>query len=145
LLELTANTLLAEQTTAGGFVESLFVRPRSGRNLKLMAGHILAARGRGALVGERFARTLAVLRPKHDRVHTHWSRYSRRWNEPDLFDSWFRMLSLARIDSALRPGAATQWGFIDYPGIGCHRSLHASHGRRKSGAASDLECETRHA
>jgi hypothetical protein len=50
--------------------------------------------------------------------------YSREWGESSLWDSWFRMLSVARIQAALHPSEATQWGFIDFPGIGYHRSLH---------------------
>lgn len=81
-----------------------------------------------ALFKERLRYAATLKRPKHDRIHTHWSRYQRRWDESDLWDSWFRMLTLARIECAFDPARAAAWGFIDYPGIGWHPSL-----RRPSG------------
>ena len=122
LLQRTADTLLSEQNPDGGFCESLRVRPRSLENLSRSWSHLLAGRGQARRERIRFALTL--LRPVHDRIHTHWSQYSREWGESDLWDSWFRMLTLARIDCALDPELAANWGFIDYPGIGFHPSLH---------------------
>jgi hypothetical protein len=75
------------------------------------------------LFAERLRYGLALQRAKHDRIHTHWSGYSRRWDESDLWDSWFRMMTLARIDAALDHQPAAGWGFINYPGIGYHPSL----------------------
>lgn len=118
LLLRTATTILAEQNADGGFAESLRVRPRSLANLGRVAAHIAA--GRGAARIERLRHGLTLQRPKHNRVHTHWSRYSRGWGESDLWDSWFRMLAVARIQVALQPARASAWGFINYPGIGFH-------------------------
>lgn len=128
LLERTANTLLGEQNADGGFCESRRVRSRSVSQLAGFVRHIAAAWGNPGAFRERLRYGLTLQRPRHDRIHTHWSRYSRRWDESDLWDSWFRMLALARIDVALHPGHAGQWGFIDYPGIGYHPSLR--HGAR---------------
>lgn len=119
LLRRTAATILAAQNPDGGFGESRFVRPRSPANLWRTARHVLAATGRARTERARYALTL--LRPKHDRIETHWTNYSREWNESDLWDSWFRMLSIARIEVVLGNAAASDWGFIDYPGIGFHR------------------------
>lgn len=123
LLMKTAAAIRSEQRPDGGFAESLLVRPRSAANLRTFAFHILRARGNGPLFAERLRQGLTLQRPKHDRIHTHWSQYSRRWDESDLWDSWFRMLALARIEVALDPACAGRWGFIDYPGIGYHPSL----------------------
>jgi hypothetical protein len=123
LLASTAATLLAEQNPDGGFCESHRVRPRSWANLTGFTRHVWAARGNRGAFRERLRYALTLQRPKHDRIHTHWSRYSRRWDESDLWDSWFRMLALARIDVTLHPVHAANWGFIDYPGIGYHPSL----------------------
>lgn len=121
LLARTASTLLSEQNADGGFGESQRIRPRSVANLRRSAAHVLAGRGRARI--ERLRYALTLLRPAHDRIHTHWSRYSREWGESDLWDAWFRMLALARIDCAFDPAQSSQWGFIDYPGIGFHPSL----------------------
>ena len=123
LLFRTAASIVVEQRPDGGFAESIRVRPRSLRNLGMFASHTLAARGNWSLFAERMRYALTLQRPKHDRIQTHWSRYSRRWDESNLWDTWFRMLALARIDVAINPENASRWGFIDYPGIGYHPSL----------------------
>jgi hypothetical protein len=123
LLRRTRDTILAEQAPEGGFAESRRIRPRSLANLRSAVGHVAASWSNRPLLAERLRYNLALQRPKHDRIHTHWSRYSRRWDEPNLWDSWFRMLTLARIDAAFDPARAGEWGFIDYPGIGFHPSL----------------------
>lgn len=125
LLRRTAATIMSEQRPDGGFSESIRVRPRSLENLRMFAYHTLEAIGKGPLFNERLRYALTLQRPKHNRIHTHWSCYSRRWDESDLWDSWFRMLALARIDVALHPEHSKNWGFIDYPGIGFHPSLRS--------------------
>ncbi len=121
LLKTAKKTILSEQNDDGGFCESHYIRPRSLTNLKKTLNHVLAGEGRAKV--ERIRYGLTLLRPKNDRIHTHWSKYSRRWNESDLWDSWFRMLTIARIDVAFDPKKISEWGFIDYPGIGFHPLL----------------------
>ena len=121
LLLLTAETILVEQNADGGFCESHRIRPRSFDNMLLSFKHAFAAKGEAKI--ERIRQAITLLRPKHSRIHTHWSQYSRCWNESDLWDSWFRMLTIARIDIALEPVRINEWGFIDYPGIGFHHLL----------------------
>lgn len=123
LLELTATTLMSEQISDGGFCESLYVRPRSFGNYKCFINHILSSVKNRDLFLERLRYGLTLQRPRHNRIHSHWSSYSRRWNGSDLFDSWFRMLTLARIQVALDPSKSCEWGFINYPGIGFHSVL----------------------
>ncbi|MCB1959397.1 MAG: hypothetical protein KDE68_02545 [Rhodocyclaceae bacterium] len=122
LLQLTARTLLGEQNEDGGFGESQRVRPWQLVGMLRHARHVFGAPTRDALI-ERGRYWLALSRPRNARIHTHWSRYSRRWNESDLWDTWFRMMAIARIDVAFAPERARHWGFIDYPGIGYHASL----------------------
>lgn len=126
LLRMTAATILSEQQPDGGFCESLFVRPRSAANMLRSARHVLVTLPNVPATLERVRYALALQRPYHDRIATHWSAYSRRWDESDLWDSWFRMLSLARIECAIDPAAVTRWGFIDFPGIGYHPSLRVT-------------------
>lgn len=121
LLMHTAKTILSEQNDDGGFCESIYVRPRTFSNVMRSLKHVIS--GRGAARTERLKYSITLLRPKHNRIHTHWSKYSRRWNESDLWDSWFRMLAVAKIDVALNPKRISEWGFINYPGIGYHSAL----------------------
>lgn len=123
VLERTASTLLSEQNLDGGFCESRKVRPQSTAQMAGFVRHVWAAHGNPAALRERLRYGLTLQRPKHNRIHTHWSLYSREWSESDLWDSWFRMLALARLDVAVHPEHTGHWGFIDYPGIGYHPSL----------------------
>lgn len=125
LLSRTNETIISEQKTDGGFCESLNVRPRSISNLMGFAGRVITAMNNRHLFIERLRYAATLQRPKHDRIRTHWSNYSRGWNESDLWDSWFRMLTIARIDVAMDSSRAANWGFINYPGIGFHPSLAA--------------------
>ncbi len=126
LLQRTASTLVSEQQADGGFCESIYVRPRSAANLLRTARHVLAALPNVPATVERGRYALALQRPHHDRIATHWSAYSRRWDESDLWDSWFRMLALARIECTMDSAAAAHWGFIDFPGIGYHPALRGT-------------------
>ena len=123
VLSRTAATLLAEQQSDGGFVESLYVRPRGRMQIKRMAAHVASGARNPRLFAERLRFALTLQRPKHERIQTHWSVYARRWDESDLWDSWFRMITLARIHAARDQSSAAGWGFIDYPGIGYHPSV----------------------
>lgn len=121
LLVKTAQSILSEQNPNGGFCESLKVRPLTLLNLIGMLRHIIKADGAARI--ERARYFISLIRSKNKRIHTHWSLYSRMWNESDLWDSWFRMLTVARIDSFLFPETACRWGFISYPGVGFHSSV----------------------
>lgn len=123
LLSITAATLLFEQQPDGGFCESLYIRPRSLRNTVLGVAHVMGALPNMAAFIERLRYGVALQRRKYDRIDTHWSHYSRAWNESDLWDSWFRMLAVARIQCAVDKEAAGDWGFINFPGIGFHPSI----------------------
>ena len=117
-----ANAILFDQNLDGGFCESKRIRPRTINNLNASLKNVFLVKG-GART-ERLRQMLTLMRPKYNRIHTHWSTYSRKWEESDLWDSWFRMLSVARADIAINPENKKNWGFIDYPGIGFHPSLH---------------------
>jgi hypothetical protein len=122
----TATSLLDEQQPDGGFAESLRVRPRSTSNLGAFASHAVRGAPNPRLLLERTRYALALQRPAHDRIHTHWSDYSRKWSESNLWDSWFRMMTLARIQIALGVTPSAPWGFVDFPGIGFHPVVRRS-------------------
>lgn len=117
LLQLTAQTLLFEQNSDGGFCDTKYLRPLNLRNLSLITNHVFSGTNI-TVVKERARLCMLLMLPRHNRIRGHWSAYSREWGESDLWDTWFRMLTLARIQIALDPVVQTQWGFIDFPGIG---------------------------
>ena len=109
------ESILSEQNEDGGFSESLYIRPRNLKNLKSMTQHLVQKEGRVRAERARFCLTL--LRFKHNKIKTHWTKYSREWHESNLWDSWFRMLTIARIDNSISL-SSSNWGFINFPGIG---------------------------
>ena len=121
LLLKTALTILSEQNTDGGFGESQYIRPRSLSNVCMALLHIFSVNG--PALKERARYSLSLMRSKHHRITTHWSQYSREWGESDLWDSWFRMMLIARITVAISPERIDEWGFINYPGIGYHSGI----------------------
>lgn len=123
ILRLTIETLLSEQTTDGDWGESRLVRSRGLKQLWRFTSHVARSFPNLDLFYERLRYALALQSSKNDRIHTHWSRYSRFWDEANLWDSWFRMLGIARIQVAIDPALAGEWGFINFPGIGYHPSL----------------------
>jgi len=113
----TAQTILSEQNGDGGFSESQWIRPRSLKTFGAGIGHVLSAPSM-SMIMERGRYFAALQSPKHDRMHTHWTHVSRKWSESNLWDTWFRLLTIARIDVALNKENFVRWGFIDFPGIG---------------------------
>lgn len=126
LLHRTAQSILSEQNADGGFGESQKVRPRSPGNCIAAIRHSLTANG--AVRRERIRQNLALIRPRHNRIRTHWSAYPRQWGESDLWASWFRMMTVARVECAFDPSAREHWSFIDFPGIGYFRPVGVTEG-----------------
>jgi hypothetical protein len=120
LLDRTAGSILDQQGREGGFCESRHVRPRTIATVQKFGRQVASAWNRPPLFVERLRYALTLQRPKHDEIHTHWSADGRGWDESNLWDTYFRLLTLARIDTALNSGGALSWGFIPYPGIGHH-------------------------
>lgn len=126
IFQKTMQTILLEQNPDGGFCENHLIRPRCTRFYTESVKHIFAKLPNVPATIESLRYFFALQKPRHDRIFTHWSKYARGWNESNLWDSWFRMLTLARIDCALNKNAESRWGFINYPGIGYHHSLDRS-------------------
>jgi hypothetical protein len=126
LLIKTAQSILSEQNIDGGFSESHYIRPRSLKNLSMFIKFLVTGyrKGLGAQM-ESVRNFISLMLPKNNTITTHWSVYSRKWNESDLWDSWFRMLTLARIECALGDKETSNWGFINYPGIGYHNIIRS--------------------
>lgn len=120
-LKLIANYLLDRQNKDGGFGESLHIRPLNLENVTRQVKHVLSG------MPDRQARLkhfLTMLRSKHNRYVTHFSAYQREWGESNLWDTWFRLMALARLEAAIHGDTALDnWGFINFPGIGFHEGL----------------------
>lgn len=121
LLLLSMNSIILNQNIDGGFSESKYVRPINYNYFKFFIRKILNSNSidRIAILRQFFT----LMRPKYNSITTHWNNYSRGWSESNIWDSWFRMQSLARIDIYLNYEKFSNWGFIDFPGIGFHEYL----------------------
>lgn len=117
-LSKTLKTLISEQNNDGGFCESKLIRPINMKYFQKFILHILDSKG--VARNERVRQFLTLLRPKYDKIQTHWSTNGRHWNQSNLWDSWFRMLTIAKIDLVFNRENKNKWQFIDYPGIGFH-------------------------
>jgi hypothetical protein len=124
LLSGTCSSIIRDQNNDGGFCESKLVRPRSIKKLIMALSHTASAKGKARI--ERLRQAVTLQRPKHDRVNgaEHWTscRYQRQWDESNLWDSYFRMSAIARIDKVLNSENSSKWNFVDYPGIGFHET-----------------------
>ena len=98
-LNLIKKTILASQNTDGGFSESNLI-PKSYLHLcsknYLM---YLTYPPEAHIVKSKLINTLKAIRNK--RVVTHWTISHRTWSESDMWDTWFRSLSLAIINVQL--------------------------------------------
>jgi len=124
LLRGTYSSIIDDQNEDGGFCESKYIRPRSFSNFLLALKH--AFNTQGTPRKERFRQAITLQRPKYNRIigASHWTAdgYNRRWDESNLWDSYFRMSAIARIDTALNFEKTGEWNFVDYPGIGFHET-----------------------
>ena len=49
-------------------------------------------------------------------IKNHFSENPYHWNKPNLFATWFRVLSIAKIETHM--DLNKKWKFINFPGIG---------------------------
>lgn len=121
LLMKSLFSLLSIQNPDGGFSESHKIRPRSLINIINHIKFCFSNFKNTDMALEKFRLLITLQFPKNNTINTHWTNYSREWSESNLWDSWFRMLSIARIDMCA--SQSFDWGFINYPGIGFHHSI----------------------
>ena len=116
-LSLLMSSIITEQNPDGGFCESHLVRPVTLSSLRNTLLHSLHSPSFKVSLS-KFVYNINLLRPKHSRIHTHWSKYSRQWFESDLWNTWFRLQTIAKIQIYMQPSAKDSWHFINFPGIG---------------------------
>ncbi len=110
------KSIIKDQNIDGGFCESNLLDNSSFRRIfKLFAIDHLRPFKYG--FNERLFYSIRLIHPKHNSISTHWTKYSRSWNESDLWDTWFRLLAIARIDKVFNLGL-WNWKFPKYIGLG---------------------------
>lgn len=99
----------------GGYSDSKFIRPKNLKNLSFQIKHIISSRKFNILF-KRLRYFLALQRDNYNEISTHWHDRSRKWTESNLWDTWFRLLLIAKIDDFQNKD--NKWGFIKFPGLG---------------------------
>ncbi len=117
------DQLITEQNEDGGFSENNLIDKKSYLFYKLAILDLFKSISMPSLFKERLKLLLSLHLKKNRRISTHWTKYSRRWDESNLWDTWFRILSLARIEIYLENENINNWGMINYQGIGYHHML----------------------
>ncbi len=97
-----------------GFSENLYCRPLNLNNLFRLCIHPFKSLNHQS--NEKLLSLASILRNKNKIIKNHWSENPYFWNKPNIFASWFRILSIAKIDTRLN--LSKEWKFINFPGIG---------------------------
>ena len=111
--------ILKNQNNDGGFCESK-ARPSNpievfGYLNFIFSDHNLY------LTYYRLRATLNVARRGKRMIETHWTRKGREWGQSDLWDTWFRCLTLAEITESIdfdNPLKHLNWKFHKLIGLG---------------------------
>lgn len=97
-----------------GFSENIYCRPLNFKNFYKVIINPFEK------IDERFTEKLissvSILRHKNKVIKNQFSEKPYEWNKPNLFATWFRIMSIARIEKNL--GLNNNWKFINFPGIG---------------------------
>ena len=114
----TLKTISLSQNSDGGFAENLWVRPRSFQKFLFAANNLGKYLNQPQVLQEKLRYLCTLQRSKHNQIKTHWSPQSRYWSESNLWDSWFRILTIARCSAAIEPETQLLWNWSQGPGIG---------------------------
>lgn len=94
-LEKLANAVCKEQNIDGGFCESRYFRPFNFRNIIKILKSLCKLHLQS--YPEKLKMIISLSRPQFSKISTHWSKVDRRWDESDMWDSWFRYLIIKRF------------------------------------------------
>lgn len=97
-----------------GFSENVYCRPLNLKNFYKLATHPIKHYDQN--IKEIIFSTISILKNKNRVIKNHWSEKAYYWNKPNLFATWFRIMSIAKLDLNLNNNK--KWKFINFPGIG---------------------------
>jgi hypothetical protein len=97
-----------------GFSENTYCRPLNFSNFYKLLTHPLNKIDQRS--SEKFLSSVSLLRKKNEMIKNHFSDNPYYWNKPNLFATWFRVLSIAKIETQM--DIYKKWKFIKFPGIG---------------------------
>ena len=118
-LERLLGAILKNQNTDGGFCES---RKRVSSLGRVFQAHNLNFIFSGLNPYPcyfRLRKTLSKSRKRNSEILTQWSRTGKKWDQSDLWNTWFRCLTIAEIETTLY--GSCDWNFQKFVGLGFFR------------------------
>jgi len=104
------------QNKDGGFSESQNIRPRNITNFNKFIFHIVNSPNVSSKF-ENFKYFISLYRNKHNKIKNHWIKEGYDWGTSNLWDSWFRVMTIANIEMKVNK-SNFKWNAINFPGIG---------------------------
>lgn len=116
ILKQTLNSIINEQNSDGGFCESNHMKRNIFLKFFNIIKHILL-QPKQVKIWSLFV-NLNLLRYKNRNVITHWTPTDRRWDESNVWDTFFRLSTIYRICNRLRLNEKNLFKINNFPGIG---------------------------
>lgn len=117
-LLLLKSSILENQNEDGGFCET---RKRPSSIIKTLSPDTL----KFIFSNPNFYITLYKLKTtirisRQNIINNHWTRIGRRWDQSDMWDTWFRCLTIAEISQILSNNSTQKynWKFLKTIGLG---------------------------
>lgn len=107
------KAILDSRNADGGFCESARIRSRYSAIFLDTLRNFCSS----PVPVHRFCTTLRS--SFNRRINNHWTKIGRKWNQSNIWDTWFRCLTVAEIDTILSDGDKDSgWKFQDFAGLG---------------------------
>jgi hypothetical protein len=116
VLKTTLNTIVSEQNLDGGFCESIYMKNDLLFKFSNVIKHIILQPNH-LKIWSLFV-NLNLFRYKHRNIVTHWSQTSRKWDESNAWDTFFRLSTIYRVCSRLNLKEQNLFKINNFPGIG---------------------------
>jgi len=112
--------LTENQNMDGGFCESK-KRPNGfARVFSIKLLRFLFSSPNKYVALERFKISLRIARKQNEFIKTHWTNVGRQWDQSNLWDTWFRCITIAEISNVLlKPDERkVDFNFLNTIGLG---------------------------
>mgnify|MGYP001197384281 CR=1 FL=1 len=112
----TLASLIREQNRDGGFCESKSLKRYNLPSLIPHVRHVMQQPKH--LRVSSLVSGINLARFKHTHIRTHWTDIDRRWDESNLWDTFFRLSTINRVCSFLDLPDSKYFSSNNFPGIG---------------------------
>ena len=116
------NYIYDDRNSDYGFSESKQIRPLNFQYFYRSIFHIITSPNI-YILRERVVYFLGYSRSKFNKLDTHWTNYSRKWNESNLWDTWLKTQILYKLIFITKHPKKNDIKFINFPGMGFFKNL----------------------